>query len=275
MVKLPNKYSSWLVSETELTPKSTKIIKVSKLLDKKFRRKTNSFLIEGENALEACSRSGHLIELFCTKNYLTKNSKLDEILESSHLKINLINEKALIKITETENPSGIVGVSKTVIQDFIKSDLSEKTFILVLFDISDPGNLGTILRSADAFGADLTILVGNAVDILNGKVIRSSAGSIFNVEIRISDINNLTKNFEGFKGSIYQTKANAELKLENLDLKNPIVWIFGNEAHGLHDFPANLGLNVSIPMRGKTESLNVSTAATLCMYETAKSRSIK
>lgn len=275
MVKLPNKYSSWLVSETELTPKSTKIIKASKLLDKKFRRKTNSFLIEGENALEACSKSGNLIEIYCTKDYLFKNSKLDEILRSSKLRISLINEKALKKITETESPSGIVGVSKAIIQDFTKSDLNDKSFVLVLFNISDPGNLGTILRSADAFGVDLIILVGNAVDVFNGKVIRSSAGSIFNVEIKISDVNNLLKNLEGFKGSIYQTKADAELTFNNLDFQNPIVWIFGNEAHGLHDFPSNLGLNVSIPMTGKTESLNVSTAATLCMYETAKSRSIK
>lgn len=275
MVKLPNKYSSWLVSETELTPKSTKIIKASKLLDKKFRRKTNSFLIEGENALEACSKSGNLIEIYCTKDYLFKNSKLDEILRSSKLRISLINENALKKITETESPSGIVGVSKAIIQDFTKSDLNDKSFVLVLFDISDPGNLGTILRSADAFGVDLIILVGNAVDVFNGKVIRSSAGSIFNVEIKISDVNNLLKYLEGFKGSIYQTKADAELTFNNLDFQNPIVWIFGNEAHGLHDFPSNLGLNVSIPMTGKTESLNVSTAATLCMYETAKSRSIK
>ncbi len=275
MVKLPNKYSSWLVSETELTPKSTKIIKASKLLDKKFRRKTNSFLIEGENALEACSKSGNLIEIYCTKDYLFKNSKLDEILRSSKLRISLINEKALKKITETESPSGIVGVSKAIIQDFTKSDLNDKSFVLVLFNISDPGNLGTILRSADAFGVDLIILVGNAVDVFNGKVIRSSAGSIFNVEIKISDVNNLLKYLEGFKGSIYQTKADAELTFNNLDFQNPIVWIFGNEAHGLHDFPSNLGLNVSIPMSGKTESLNVSTAATLCMYETAKSRSIK
>lgn len=264
-----------MVSETELTPKSTKIIKASKLLDKKFRRKTNSFLIEGENALEACSKSGNLIEIYCTKDYLFKNSKLDEILRSSKLRISLINENALKKITETESPSGIVGVSKAIIQDFTKSDLNDKSFVLVLFNISDPGNLGTILRSADAFGVDLIILVGNAVDVFNGKVIRSSAGSIFNVEIRISDVNNLLKNLEGFKGSIYQTKADAELTFNNLDFQNPIVWIFGNEAHGLHDFPSNLGLNVSIPMTGKTESLNVSTAATLCMYETAKSRSIK
>ena len=275
MVKLPNKYSSWLISETELTQKSTKIIKVAKLLDKKFRRKSNTFLVEGENSVEACVQSNNLIELYCTKKYLTNNSKLDWILNHSNIKINLIDEKALKKITETENPNGLVGVSNKIVKKLEKSDLINKTFILILFDISDPGNLGTILRSADAFGVELVISVGNSADLESGKVVRSSAGSIFNVEIRESNLSNLIQQLEGFRGSIYQTKADAKLSIEELDLQKPAIWIFGNEARGLADFPSNLGIDVSIPMQGKTESLNVSTAATLCMYETAKSRSIK
>ena len=275
MVKLPNKYSSWLVSETELSPKSTKIIKIAKLLDKKYRRKNNKFLIEGENAIEACAKSGNLLELFCTKNYLNKSTILEKILEDSKIELNIISQKSLEKITETENPAGIVGISNSIAKLLDNDDLLNKTFILVLFDISDPGNVGTILRSADAFGVDLIVLVGNAVDVSNGKIVRSSAGSIFNVEIRISELGNLIHILKSFKGNIYQTKAHQKLNLTEVDLGKPLVWIFGNEAHGLQDFPHNLGVDVSIPMTGKTESLNVSTAATLCMYETAKSRSIK
>lgn len=275
MVKLLNNYSSWLVSETELSPKSTKIIKIAKLLDKKYRRKNNKFLIEGENAIEACAKSGNLLELFCTKNYLNKSTILEKILEDSKIELNLISQKTLEKITETENPAGIVGISNSIAKLLDNDDLLNKTFILVLFDISDPGNVGTILRSADAFGVDLVVLVGNAVDVSNGKIVRSSAGSIFNVEIRISELGNLIHILKSFKGNIYQTKAHQKLNLTEVDLGKPLVWIFGNEAHGLQDFPHNLGVDVSIPMTGKTESLNVSTAATLCMYETAKSRSIK
>ena len=275
MVKLLNNYSSWLVSETELSPKSTKIIKIAKLLDKKYRRKNNKFLIEGENAIEACAKSGNLLELFCTKNYLNKSTILEKILEDSKIELNLISQKSLEKITETENPAGIVGISNSIAKLLDNDDLLNKTFILVLFDISDPGNVGTILRSADAFGVDLIVLVGNAVDVSNGKIVRSSAGSIFNVEIRISELGNLIHILKSFKGNIYQTKAHQKLNLTEVDLGKPLVWIFGNEAHGLQDFPHNLGVDVSIPMTGKTESLNVSTAATLCMYETAKSRSIK
>lgn len=275
MVKLLNNYSSWLVSETELSPKSTKIIKIAKLLDKKYRRKNNKFLIEGENAIEACAKSGNLLELFCTKNYLNKSTILEKILEDSKIELNLISQKSLEKITETENPAGIVGISNSIAKLLDNDDLLNKTFILVLFNISDPGNVGTILRSADAFGVDLVVLVGNAVDVSNGKIVRSSAGSIFNVEIRISELGNLIHILKSFKGNIYQTKAHQKLNLTEVDLGKPLVWIFGNEAHGLQDFPHNLGVDVSIPMTGKTESLNVSTAATLCMYETAKSRSIK
>ena len=275
MVKLLNNYSSWLVSETELSPKSTKIIKIAKLLDKKYRRKNNKFLIEGENAIEACAKSGNLLELFCTKHYLNKSTILEKILEDSKIELNLISQKSLEKITETENPAGIVGISNSIAKLLDNDDLLNKTFILVLFDISDPGNVGTILRSADAFGVDLIVLVGNAVDVSNGKIVRSSAGSIFNVEIRISELGNLIHILKSFKGNIYQTKAHQKLNLTEVDLGKPLVWIFGNEAHGLQDFPHNLGVDVSIPMTGKTESLNVSTAATLCMYETAKSRSIK
>ncbi len=155
------------------------------------------------------------------------------------------------------------------------NDLNNKNFVLVLFDISDPGNLGTIVRSADAFGVDLIVLVGNPVDITNGKIIRSSAGSIFNVALKQSDLSELLDALKSFKGNIYQTRLNQEMTLNQVDLRKPLVWIFGNEAHGLSEFPMDLGINLSIPMTGKTESLNVSTAASLCMYETAKSRFIK
>ena len=275
MVKLPNKYSSWLISDSELNPKSTKIVKTSKLLDKKYRRHSKSFLIEGENSVEACAKSGNLIDIYCTKNYLHKSNKIEKIIEISKLKINLVTAKALEKITETKNPAGIVGVSNHIAQDLKIDDLNNKNFVLVLFDISDPGNLGTIVRSADAFGVDLIVLVGNPVDITNGKIIRSSAGSIFNVVLKQSDLSELLVALKRFKGNIYQTRVNQEMTLNQVDLSKPLVWIFGNEAHGLNEFPMDLGINLSIPMTGKTESLNVSTAASLCMYETAKSRFIK
>lgn len=275
MVKLPNKYSSWLVSDTELSPKSTKIIKISKLLDKKYRRKSSQFLIEGDNAIDACAKSGNLIEIYCTKNYLNKSKTIENLFNKTKVDINLISEKTLEKITETDNPAGVVGVSKSIIKNLEIETLNDKNFILVLFDVSDPGNVGTIIRSADAFGVDLVVLVGNSVDISNGKLVRSSAGSIFNIEITNSNIDNLLDILKSFKGNIYQTKADQVLTLNQVDLKQPLVWIFGNEAHGLKNFPQNIGSDVSIPMVGKTESLNVSTAATLCMYETAKARSIK
>jgi len=273
LVKLPNKNSSWLVSDSELGPKSTKIIKVAKLLDKKNRRKTKTFLIEGENAVEACAKSGKLVEIYCTKKFLIKKTLIEQIQKIKEIPVNLVSEKALEKITETNSPAGIVGISTSVSTYLEEADFINKKFILILFDISDPGNVGTILRSADAFGVDLIVLVGQSVDISNGKIIRSSAGSIFNLEIKTSDLKNLVNTLKSFKGNIYLTKANSKTSIDNVNLVDPLVWIFGNEAHGLRDFPENLGTDVSIPMKGKTESLNVSTAATLCMYETAKYRS--
>ena len=275
MVKLLNKYSSWLVSQTELGPKSTKIIKIAGLLEKRIRRNSNLFLVEGENAVEACANSGYLVEIYCTVDYLSKNIILDDLLKKTPIKINLITDKALKKISETESPAGIVGVSKSINKHLEKDDFVDKNFITVLFEISDPGNVGTILRSADAFGSDLVVIIGNSVDVTNGKIVRSSAGSIFNVEIRSTDLIKFMDLADFFKGNIYQTRADTKKSIDNVALEEPVMWIFGNEAHGLKSFPQNLGLNVCIPMRGKTESLNVATAATLCMYETAKHRSIK
>lgn len=275
MVKLLSKYSSWLVSQTELGPKSTKIIKISGLLEKRNRRNSNFFLVEGENAVEACANTGNLVEIFCTVDYLSKNIILDKLLKKVNIKINLVSDKALKKISDTESPAGIVGVSKSINKHLEKGDLVDKNFITVLFEISDPGNVGTILRSADAFGSDLVVIIGNSVDVTNGKIVRSSAGSIFNLEIRNTDLAKFMDLADFFKGNIYQTRADATKSLDKVALQAPVMWIFGNEAHGLKSFPKNLGLNVCIPMRGKTESLNVATAATLCMYETAKHRSIK
>ncbi len=275
MAKRPNEFSSWLISETELSPKSTKIVQLAKLLDKKYRRKSSKFLVEGDNAVQACAKNHKLLELFATRNYLDKSDRIKEIIEFSNCKINLVDEKALRKITETESPAGIVALSASITKSLSIEDLSNKTFIIVLFDVSDPGNAGTIIRTADGFGADLIVFAGQTVDITNGKTIRASAGSVFNVDIATCKVSELARFLDNSTFNIYQTNAKTELSISEVDLTKPIVWIFGNETHGLNDFQEKLGVEVSIPMPGNTESFNLATAATLCMYETAKARSIK
>ena len=275
MAKLLKDNSSWLISETELSPKSTKIVQLAKLLDKKHRRKSSKFLIEGENAIEACAKNGKLVELYVTKKYLNRENRIKQIVENIDCKINLIDEKALQKITETDSPIGIVGLSEDISKTLSREFLSRKTFVIVLFNVSDPGNAGTIIRTADGFGADLIVFVGNTVDITNGKTIRASAGSVFNVDLATCEIDELIEYIDKSKFNIYRTNAKKSLSITEVNLTKPTIWIFGNEAHGLNDLSENLGVEVSIPMPGNTESFNLATAAILCMYETAKVRSIK
>jgi TrmH family RNA methyltransferase len=139
--------------------------------------------------------------------------------------------------------------------------------------VRDPGNAGAIIRVADAAGADLVIFAGTCVDPHNGKVVRASAGSIFNVKVRQSDdVADTLTDLVSTNHSVFITDGKSDTQWKDVDLKKPLAWVLGNEAWGVSDLDAPVGQRVSIPIYGRAESLNVATAAALCLYETAKSR---
>jgi TrmH family RNA methyltransferase len=144
--------------------------------------------------------------------------------------------------------------------------------IAVAAEISEPGNAGTLIRIADAMGADGVVLAGSSVDPYNGKCLRASAGSIFSIPVvPESDAAKAVFAISEAGLRLLATTVDGETSLDDADLSGPTAWLFGPEAHGLPAELAELASDrIRIPMPGHAESLNVASAAAICLYESAK-----
>jgi TrmH family RNA methyltransferase len=242
-------------------------------LNKRDRELRSEFLVEGSHAVEEVIKSHLAKAIFVTQEFARANNVLLSKAASERISIFETEAVAIEKLSETLSPQGIVAVADYVATNLEKQDLDEANFVVVLSNVRDPGNAGAIIRVADAAGADLVIFAGTCVDPHNGKVVRASAGSIFNVKVRQSDdVAETLTDLVSTNHSVFITDGKSETQWKDVDLKKPLAWVLGNEAWGVSDLDAPVGQRVSIPIYGRAESLNVATAAALCLYETAKSR---
>ena len=147
--------------------------------------------------------------------------------------------------------------------------------LAVAVGMSEPGNAGTLIRTADAMGADAVVFAGDSVDPYNGKCLRSSAGSIFSLPVVVdSDAAEAVSAIRGSGVQVLATALDASVDIRSADLAAPTAWLFGPEAHGLPaDVAALASQRVYIPMRGSAESLNVAAAASICLYESSRAQS--
>ena len=241
----------------------------SSLLQKKFRREYGKFLVEGRKLVIEAFNSGFECEIIISTNKFNESNP--DILDSADLRKvrwETVKQMEFDKLTDTKSPQGIIGIFKIP----SKTKISSKGNIVVALEsISDPGNLGTILRNCDWFGIQNVILNESCAEIFNPKVIRASAGSVFHLKIYESKnfIDSITelKN-KGFK------IVTADLNGENIyeyDRNEKSIIVFANEANG----PSMEVLSVSdskitIPQKGKAESLNVASASAVILSEMTK-----
>lgn len=229
-----------------------KIKDIKKLYTKKYRDLNNKFIVEGEHLV---------IEAF-------KNNLLEELILEENVNLNLnirtsyVTENVLKYISELDNPSKIIGICRKKEEEKIGNK------ILVLDDIQDPGNLGTIIRSAVAFNIDTIILSKRTVDLYNSKVIRATQGMLFNINIIIRNIDEFVPNLKDNGYKILSTKVTGGKSIKNIELDDKFALIMGNEGSGVRE---NL-LNVSdeyifIEMNKNCESLNVAVATSIILYE--------
>lgn len=238
---------------------------IKKLKERKNRNKAKKYLIEGFRLVEEALKANVCIEsIFCVKDL---EEKTEELLKSYNFKGKVfgLNKALFLEICATENPQGILAAIK------MNNDNSELdgNFYLLCDKVQDPGNLGTIIRTAHAAGIDGIILTKGTVDIYNDKAIRSTMGSMFYIPI-IHDDNELSKikrlKDKGF--SIVATSLEGKNDFFNEDLSGKVVITVGNEGNGVSDEVYNLSdKKVKIPMPGGAESLNVGVAASIILYE--------
>ena len=262
-----------------ITSKSNStIVKYSKLLSKKSRKEFQLFTLDGVKLFEEAYNFGAEIECIIIKNDAVFDENIIRkirLLQDEGVKLFCVNENVFLKLTEEHAPQGIITICKFLsnvqTNNIGIEDNCEK--IMAFESIRDPGNVGTILRTAAAFGVDRLIFSSDCADIYSQKVLRASMGAIFKLKINIVDnlANSLLslKNYN--KRIISTTLRNNSLQLGKTTINQNDVFIIGNEGHGISSEVISVSdATLFIPMNSNTESLNASIAATILMWEMRK-----
>ena len=251
-----------------ITSKDNDIIKnIKKLKEKKYRAQENKFLVEGIKMVEEAIKEKVKISKIvvcedCINDGTIKQDLLYNIAKEDCI---YVTEKVFQTITNVETPQGILAV----IEEKENKDISyDEDIILVLDGIQDPGNLGTILRTLDSAGLKQIILSENTADVYNPKVVRSTMGAIYRLNIiRSNNIVETLKQIKKNKYDIVVTFLQTEESIYDIDYKNKVI-VIGNEANGVSEKVLELAnKKVKIPMLGKTESLNAAVATGIVLYE--------
>jgi RNA methyltransferase, TrmH family len=257
-------------------PRSPRVRAVAKLAKKSARAETGYFLLEGPQATaEALTfRPELVVDLFATPTALERYSTIAEAARTAGVDIEFVSEHVLDAMSDTVTPQGFVAVCRQFPVSVKDVFALKPRLIAVLEEVRDPGNAGTIIRAADSAGADAVILTGRTVDLYNPKVVRASTGSIFHLPVAVSAT--LADVAARARAADLQLLA-ADIKGEDLLLARtegllarPTAWVFGNEARGLADEQLRLTDRVvTVPIYGSAESMNLATAASVCLYESA------
>jgi TrmH family RNA methyltransferase len=260
-----------------LTTGSTRVKEARKLSRRSERSERRLFLADGPKAVAgALGVPGCVVEVLATSEAAERYAGLVDAVHDAGATWVLVDDRALASVSDSVTPAGVVAVCRHLDRPLADLLTAMPRLVAVCADVRDPGNAGTVIRSADAAGADLVVLAGTSVDAYNPKTVRASVGSLFHVPLAVeSDAASAVATLRSAGLTVLATAGDGDLSLYDAPVEGPTAWLFGNEAHGL---PAELaGLadhRVSIPIHGRAESLNLATAAALCLYETARRRSL-
>jgi RNA methyltransferase, TrmH family len=256
-----------------------RVVEARKLARGPTRRRTGRFLIEGPQAIrEAANDPGRLVELFATSNAVAEHQDVIEKVAANGVRISPVTDAVLGSLAETVRPQGLVGVGRTLSVDVAALLEHGPRLLTVLAYARDPGNVGTVIRCADAAGSDGVVVSTASVDVHNGKCVRASAGSLFHLPVAadVPLVDGLSRiRSAGLTVLVADVTGRTTLDdaIDTGLLRRAIAWVFGNEAWGLpDDVRAGADDVVRVPIYGRAESLNLATAAAVCLYATARAQ---
>ena len=279
---------------TDMTnPRAERVKLVRALSGRSARQKTGFFLVEGPQGVrEAIAHMPDMIrDIYFSESAEFKHGDLLAAAQAADVYAHTATDEVLHAMSP--DAQGVLAVVRQLDRG---PGALERTLaagvknVAVLHTVRDPGNAGTVIRAADAAGCDLVIMTAESVDLFNPKVVRSTAGSIFNIPIITSvDLDEVigqlgAAGLQVLAASGYGTfdlddlldVAGTPEATQSVDLAAPTAWLFGNEARGLSDAEVALAnASVKVPIRGKAESLNLATAATVCVYATSRAQRVK
>ncbi len=243
------------------------IKQTKKLKEKKYRLKEGLFIAEGENLCrELFNHKPELVKtVFVTENYLNENPV-------DNFDVVIVPDFIFESLCETKTPQGIAAVAsfgEAASVGFIGDSL-----VVYLDNVKDPGNVGTIIRTADAAGFDAVVLSKECADIYNSKTLRATMGSVFHIHVFYEEeYLSVLKKLKESGFNIFAGCLDAKTCIFDENLKGKSVICIGNEAHGISGELINLGVNkTKIPIPGQAESLNAAVAGAIMMYEAVRQR---
>ncbi|MCD7825995.1 MAG: RNA methyltransferase [Clostridiaceae bacterium] len=237
------------------------------------RKKKQIFVAEGEKLAAEAAFYGRLEKIYLSVGLYGKKSRhIEELLHKHDFEV--VEDSVFRSLSETVTPQGILGLVRMPSYELEEILADDRKAFLVLDDIRDPGNLGTILRTAEGAGMAGVILSRESVDLFNPKVVRSTMGSIFRIPFFYAD--DLTMVIETLRANcipVYGTMMQGSQVYDRVDYRNGAAIVIGNEANGISQRVAeHLTGTVRIPMAGSLESLNAAVSAAILVYEIARQR---
>ncbi len=259
--------------------RSPRVRAARQLAKRAFRERARCFLAEGPQAVrEALRQPGVVTELFTTGAAAARHAELASQAAAHGVAVHEVSGEVMAELAQTITPQGVLAVCRFIDVPLAKLAAAEPGLVVVLANVRDPGNAGTVLRTADAAGAQGVVFAAASVDPYNSKCVRSSAGSLFHLPV-VAGVA-LTETVAALRGAGLRVLAADGSAGRSLDaaarageLAGPTAWLFGNEAWGL---PAELlelaDEALAVPIYGQAESLNLAAAAAVCLYASAASQ---
>lgn len=226
----------------------------------------------------SASGSGVVHELFVTETAAGRHPELVDLAQQAGTPVSAVTDRAAARLSETVTPQGIVAVCDAVEVPVADALAGSPRLVAVLVGVSDPGNAGTVIRVADAAGADAVLLAGDAVDPGNGKCVRASTGSVFHLPIaRDRDAGRVLDACRSARLRLVASDGRAATDLDDAEARGelaaPTAWLLGSEAHGLPSTAYEVADGaLRVPLYGAAESLNLATAAAVCLYASARAQ---
>lgn len=255
---------------TPLAVGNSRVKEARKLSRRSVRTERRLFLADGPKAVEgALSVAGCVVEVYATAHAAEQHAAL-----LADVDVTLVDDRAMASLSDSVSPAGVVAVCRPVDAPLARVVEAAPRLLAICADVRDPGNAGTVIRTADAAGADGVVLAGQSVDAYNAKTVRATVGSLFHLPIAVEPDPVAAVRAAQARGlTVLAADGAGEVDLFDADLSGPTAWLFGNEAWGLPDeLAAVADHRVAIPILGRAESLNLSTAAAVCLYASARAQ---
>jgi TrmH family RNA methyltransferase len=247
-----------------------------KLRERRCRDEESLFLIEGYRELDRAVQGKVEIEalFFAEELFLGSNERtLIQKIEKSGAKIYSCSERVFRKISYRDRPDGLLAIAKKMNMRLDQLSMKKTPLFVIGEAIEKPGNLGTILRTSDAVGADAVIICDRCTDIYNPNVVRASVGTLFTLPVIEDTSENVLTFLQKHQVQIVAADPNAKSLYTDANLRKSTAIVFGTEQLGLSEFwKKNATTTVQIPMKGVADSLNVAMACTVLLYETLRQR---